>query len=75
LVVEVSTPKKQSIDLAALDLEVATMQKVARILKDLNPGARVRVMWWCLTVFCPHVPPDWVDKVITWGIPSDDHTW
>jgi hypothetical protein len=52
--------------------EIEAMRQVAAILEPINPGARVRVLWWSLSRFCPHVPPDWVNKVLTWGCPEDD---
>jgi hypothetical protein len=54
------------------DHEIEAMRQVAAVLQDLNPGARVRVLWWSLSRFCPHVPAGWVDKVLTWGHPDDD---
>jgi hypothetical protein len=54
--------------------EIEAMRKVASILEGLSSGACVRVLWWSLTRFCPHVPPDWVNKVLTWGLPEDDQS-
>jgi hypothetical protein len=55
-----------------VDSEIEAMRQVAAILEDINPGARVRVLWWSLSRYCPHVPTGWVDKVLTWGLPEED---
>jgi len=58
----------------ALAREIEILHRVALELEPLSPGARVRVLWWCLWKYCPHVPQPWIDKIMTWGLPEDDKT-